>query len=261
VYVVEMTFNILDKKNLDEEDDAINDLFGSLRMNGQILGREYPVCQTKGSIIGYVLCPERDSLKGPNNNKYVNSHIKKLKEHGLSKPKIRVLGQEMNPLVVDACSEVKWYILHTPYASLTPPLWCGEHYESIPLYRLPKTYDDEYYDIMCWQTDWQACDDLQMNCSTGERFGTKNISDINSSLSKQGIDICKRIKKLTGKPIYYYLYRYGGRSLKAELDRRCPKCNGKWLLKEPLHDRFDFKCDKCHLLSNISWAYRHKTNQ
>ena len=27
-------------------------------------------------------------------------------------------------------------------------------------------------------------------------------------------------------------------------------------LNKPLHGKFDFRCDKCHLLSNIAWSVR-----
>ncbi|MFA0698754.1 DUF2310 family Zn-ribbon-containing protein, partial [Vibrio sp. 10N.222.49.C9] len=56
-------------------------------------------------------------------------------------------------------------------------------------------------------------------------------------------------------PTYYYLYQVGGESLKQEQQRKCPKCGGEWLLDEPLHDMFHFKCDSCRLLSNISWDH------
>jgi len=46
------------------------------------------------------------------------------------------------------------------------------------------------------------------------------------------------------------------RSLSAEMRRKCPGCRGPWLLKKPLHGKFDFRCDKCHLLSNIAWNIR-----
>ena len=48
---------------------------------------------------------------------------------------------------------------------------------------------------------------------------------------------------------------YGARSRARELARLCPMCGGSWRLEEPWHI-FDFKCDRCQLLSNIAWDVR-----
>jgi predicted nucleic acid-binding Zn ribbon protein len=122
------------------------------------------------------------------------------------------------------------------------------------LYLIPHTYDDEYYNVITWQSDYKACDSLQMGCKTGERFGSREISKIDSSLSRRGIEICNQITNLTGLPTYYYLHRYNDQKRALEEKRKCPSCGGDWLLKESLHELFDFKCDQCRLLSNISWS-------
>ncbi len=56
--------------------------------------------------------------------------------------------------------------------------------------------------------------------------------------------------------VYYYLYKYNGKSRTIEESRKCPNCKGGWFLNEPLHGIFDFKCDKCHLVSNVAWDVR-----
>ncbi|HIP76018.1 MAG TPA: hypothetical protein EYH12_02510, partial [Psychromonas hadalis] len=55
---------------------------------------------------------------------------------------------------------------------------------------------------------------------------------------------------------YYYLYRVAGTSLESEQQRKCPSCGGEWRLEKPLFDIFDFKCDQCQLVSNISWDFK-----
>lgn len=90
----------------------------------------------------------------------------------------------------------------------------------------------------------------------GGRFGIFQLSKHESSLSKRGRDICDRLTFTTGIPTYYYLLKLSGRGLKAEQNRKCPSCNGEWLLEEVLHGVFDFKCDNCRLLSNIAWSVR-----
>lgn len=62
-----------------------------------------------------------------------------------------------------------------------------------------------------------------------------------------------RVEEKTSKPVFYYLYNC--RELR-EIDdrgRKCPSCGGAWYLEETLHNIFDFKCDNCGLLSNLSW--------
>ena len=64
-----------------------------------------------------------------------------------------------------------------------------------------------------------------------------------------------KIEENADIPTYYYLYRVGGINLKSEQQRRCPQCDGDWALKESIHQVFDFKCDDCRLVSNLSWDY------
>ena len=136
---------------------------------------------------------------------------------------------------------------------LASPLSCGDCFMSVPLYTIPPTYDNsEYYDVLSWELDYQACDRLQMNCRTGERFGIQQMSEPDSTLSQQGRDICDRITRSTGKPTFYFLYRYVKRTtLAREQARRCPGCGGNWLLEQRWHI-FDFRCDVCRLVSKFS---------
>ncbi len=77
------------------------------------------------------------------------------------------------------------------------------------------------------------------------------MQEIDSQLSKEGIEICRKIEELTNIPTYYFLYNYK-KTKEGHLPKPCPTCNKKWHLKERLHDFFDFKCDKCKLLSTVS---------
>lgn len=77
------------------------------------------------------------------------------------------------------------------------------------------------------------------------------MQKIDSYLSKDGIEICKKIEELTSIPTYYFLYNYR-KSRGDKSSRPCPICNNKWDLKEQLHNFFDFKCDICRLLSTKS---------
>jgi predicted nucleic acid-binding Zn ribbon protein len=130
----------------------------------------------------------------------------------------------------------------------------GDTLLPIPLYRNSPTLNGDHKAVIKWQTEWQACDELQMagGCKA-EHAALKEITQISSDLFRRGWDIRGRIEYVTGIPTYYYLYRVGGISLEDEKLRKCPKCGGEWRLDEPLHDIFYFKCDTCRIVSNISW--------
>uniref|UniRef100_A0A486XK01 Zn-ribbon-containing, possibly nucleic-acid-binding protein n=1 Tax=Rheinheimera sp. BAL341 TaxID=1708203 RepID=A0A486XK01_9GAMM len=57
----------------------------------------------------------------------------------------------------------------------------------------------------------------------------------------------------TCSPVYYALYSGSSKDCRNENNKLCPGCGAKWRLSAPLHELFDFKCDKCRLLSNIAW--------
>ena len=170
--------------------------------------------------------------------------------------RISVLGEEPESMPLCGCKVVSNFILFTTYLSLESSLKCATCFGVIPLYKIPKTSYDEHYKIICWQSDYQSCDSLQMNCVVGERFAINQLSKYDSQLTKQGLAVCQSIEEVTNKKVYYYLYKGSTKSYKSELLRKCPSCQGDWRLNEPWHSIFDFKCDHCNLLSNIAWDVR-----
>ena len=249
MYTAELIFELEQGKDTKNAEEAIDLLLGTLRMNGQILGREFPIGRKDKTYRAYLLLPTPDSLDKNYANNYVRDAIHKLDEVGLNYSSV-LIGEEPYAASVCRCGASESFILYTHYISLESPLRCGCCFGIVPLYRLPPTSNGEYVDILTWQSDYKACDTLQMNSATGERFALHQISRYNSSLSQRGIEICNHITILTGIPTYYYLYRAIGRGKKSEQKRKCPSCNDEWLLKEPLHQLFDFRCDHCRLLSN-----------
>ena len=252
MYTAEIIFELNDPSSFEKAHDIFSGYLGALRMNGQILGREFPAIKRDNSLISYVFIPDSNSLTGWFSNKYVRDSLDKCAKNHIH-PSSRIVGKEFESAPPCTCVSRDSYILYTHYIAMETPLRCGDCFGTVPLYTVPKTYHDEYYDIICWESDYQACDTLQMHCRTGERFGLKQMEDFNSSLTKNGLEICGRISQLTGKKTYYSLYRYRNNpSMRKELARKCPSCGGEWLLEERLFNLFDFKCEKCSLLSNIS---------
>jgi predicted nucleic acid-binding Zn ribbon protein len=87
----------------------------------------------------------------------------------------------------------------------------------------------------------------------------REMGDVNGALSRQGRAICEKITQKTGSPTYYFIYKYRVVNRATEKKRKCPGCGGKWLLKEMMHDKFDFRCDTCFLVS--MFAGRLRSNQ
>lgn len=254
--IVEAKFKINNHEHGDKILELINSLLGSYRSNGQILGQEFAIFQQNQEYITYLKLPDIDSLKKAYNNKYIAQNFEKLSNIGLEKPIFTILGEDAESASLCNCDTPKSYVLFTSYLCLESPLRCFDCFGTIPLYRIPKTYEEEYYDIICWQNDYQSCDRLQINCKVGETFAMNQMFKLNSALTKQGLKICRKISKITQKDTYYYLYKGKSRGIKFEQARVCPSCQEQWLLEQGIHGMFDFMCQKCLLLSNISWDVR-----
>ncbi|MFD2179272.1 Zn-ribbon-containing protein [Veronia pacifica] len=257
MFVVELTFECFDNTTISAVDRAVNGLMDALRYNGQVLGREFPMVMGDGLFQVRAVCPEQDSLNPVHHSGQVMGAMKKLSEACLLSPKVRVLGRDLNSEASADNSERSWQVLYTTYVHTCSPLRCGDSLLPIPLYHLPATFNGDHKAVVRWQTEWQACDEIQMaGAFKAEHAALAEITEIDSLLSIKGWDIRGRIEYLTGIPTYYYLYRVGGKDRDSEESRCCPKCGSEWRLPQSLHDIFDFKCDRCRIVSNLSWDFQ-----
>ena len=232
---------------------ALHSLLASWRMNGQIIGTEHGIARADSSYTISVICPEATALHEEWDNKYVRAAKAEIQRLELLAQPIRSIGYDIEAMTLCCCQTISSFILMTHYLSMESPVRCGDCFCPIPLYRLPKTYDDEYYNIIVWQSDYQACDRLFMNSRVLERATNRELSRFHSKLSQDGYALCRQLEKLTGIPVYYSIKTHYGRSQQQEQQRQCPACGGPWLLEEAWH-AFDFKCESCRLLSNIAYS-------
>ncbi len=253
MYVAEILFRRRGKPATGNELDAIQGALGLLRQSGQILGREFPILTRRGGYSARVLVPDRDALRPRHHSSFVRGQLARLSESGIAPVRMNIVGKDAAGGPADRCRAPGWHILFTTYLAIAPPLRCGRCFRPVPLYRIRDPRERLAYELLCWESDYQACDTLQMNCRTGERFGTRELSDPGSSLGRRGRLICRRIRRLTGVPTYYYLLRASGAKKGTEENRPCPGCGGRWRLRERLHGLFDFKCDRCRMVSNLAW--------
>ncbi|MGF1760816.1 Zn-ribbon-containing protein [Photobacterium sagamiensis] len=256
MYITELDFEVYCDTSLGAVEKAINYCLDCLRYSGQIIGRELPIAMDGGNFVARVVCPEANSLHPDFHSPQVKLAFDQLSKSGLLRPKVKVIGEDMNSDPSDECEKPSWQILYTSHLHTCSPIRCGEHFQPVPLYRLPSLENGDQKQLIKWQEDWSACDQLQMNASVVEHPTLLEISSSKSTLFRRGWDLCRRMEVVSDIPTYLYIYRVGGESKESEQARVCPVCGGNWALDEPLHEIFDFKCDECRLVTNLSWDFK-----
>lgn len=234
-----------------EDIDAVESLMATWYKNGQLLEWQTALCDDSLRI--FALLPRGDSLDAAHNNTYAAEEYQALADRGLA-PHVTVIGPDPSSPGPCSCTTRSSLVLFTNYSTRESPARCGDCFDPVPLYELPHTHDHEHLNILQWADDYRACDTLQMHCTTGERFGERQVGQHDSPLSRNGRELAKNLSERTGLAVYYYLARGRGISLEQEQSRRCPSCGGAWLLDERWHGLFDFRCDACHVLSNIAFS-------
>ncbi|MCT2562494.1 Zn-ribbon-containing protein [Chryseobacterium herbae] len=252
MFIQEVSIDINSKVNKDELFQEFNLLMSFYRGNGQTQGRIESQYINKNKIVALPFTLEKKSLDKKNNNTYVTRQIEKIETLSKSSISIKTVGKTLEDYKGGCqCKKSDFFILITTYISIDSPITCGNCNQSVPLYKLPKYRDFGYMPILNWETNYQSCDRLQMNCEVGERWSLNQMQELNSQLSKQGIEICEKLQELTKIPTFYFLYNY--RKYKSDQSNRpCPGCGKTWNLKTP-HDYFyDFKCEDCKIISTLS---------
>ncbi|VTR62559.1 Zn-ribbon-containing, possibly nucleic-acid-binding protein [Actinobacillus pleuropneumoniae] len=128
---------------------------------------------------------------------------------------------------------------NTTHLDSCSPLYNGDDFGAIPLYKATNQQQQLGEQLIKWQENWQACDQLQMNGETLEQQALAQISEVDSELSQAGIDLCRQLEAISGVPTFYYLYRLGN-DLAAEHQRKCPKCGGEWKLAQSFTSNIPF---------------------
>ena len=252
VHIHRITFNAGPDVPDEIVSEAADGLLGALRMNGQILGRDHTLYGDGGALVAIVRTPEPDSLGGRFHGRYVREALDRGRGQGID-----VVVGDVSDWTEAAthcqCASRSGLVLYAAHDDAMSPLRCLDCFAPVSLYHLPVMGSGEFHELICWQSDFESCDRLRMNCATLERAATREISELRSALSIAGRGHADELARSTGLPVYYALHRAHGRSLRTERARRCPGCDGAWLLPEALHGRFDFRCDACRLLSRIGF--------
>ena len=252
MFIVEIKFAVPAEHEPSEVEDTVWNLLAAWDKNGQIHDHYSLFAAPDGGLRALANIPEETALDDVHANRWVNNALAKLRTGGMAPPTVEVKGVEVDGWDACTCKQRSALMLITNFLSGESPVKCLDCYGVVPLYRLPHLADTEDTGLLLWQEDYRPCDTLQIGCQTGERFALREMYRVGSSLSRHGRELCERIEASTGIPTYYYLHKWNRRNHTHERKRRCPSCEGSWLLPEPIRPIFDFRCDRCRLLSNIA---------
>lgn len=254
MYVAELQFGIIADTSYPVAEQAIRNYLETLIFNGQILGREFPTYLQQDSFISRIILPETAALASHYHSASAKQALMALGDAGLAYPKLSVLGEDLMSNHTDPCEVPSSLILYCRFGLMNSVLYCAEHFAPIPLYRVLPTSGPDHQDLIRWQLQFQALDEIQMQEQRVLPKSAENsLQQLNSRLNRQGRKFAAQIARQQRVPVYFALYSGSSRNCATETDKCCPGCGQAWRLAEPLHQLFDFQCQHCWLVSNIAW--------
>lgn len=245
--IAKITFKPL-INNKDESLNSLDLLLNSLRNNGQILSR-FVIEEDNGCYVVRVCITDDDALE----DKYYNNFFKENSvDFDIS---FEILNDELYSTDSCCCKKHSYLIMMPDIEEDSSPIYCGDCKKEISVIHLPYLYNDEsHYSILNYQETYQAVIKLWYE-GLSDRFTKNQLTNYNSKLNKDGINLCQELEKKTGIPTYMFIRNPIGGWYQYEKNNKnvlvCPKC-GKDFRKV----NFDgYKvCDDCRL------AFWHNEN-
>lgn len=235
----------------DQIGSALYPLLQAYRSTGQIISSEHVISRQNNEYSVCVVLPESVALNAEFDNSLVQDSKNLLLRFGIEPGEPVHRGQIIDSGGIGTYDDAAFLVLFTTFLSLESPVRSDNGLRPIPVYRLPSSARKVAQEILSWQTAYNLCDTLQMNCSIGEQFGLREVTRIDSALSKEGLRVREQLEVSARKPVFYYLYTPPP-SVGIAFDRSaCPVCGStEWRMPSLLCNLFDCKCDACRLLSN-----------
>ncbi|MFN4152447.1 MAG: DUF2310 family Zn-ribbon-containing protein, partial [Candidatus Sericytochromatia bacterium] len=196
MFIFEISLEI---KNTQNKEEIINNLWtfsASLLHNGQILQSIDIISENKNKIFIIVLCPEMLSLNNKFSNKYVISSLNELEKSADTNIEIKFIGKDAeisSDKDIECCNKTNYYILFNHYFKKQSPVSCGNCFKPIPIYKICK---EKNLGILAWQENYKACDWLQLGSTVGKKFGLNEMSNFDTKLTKEGLEVCKNIEEI-----------------------------------------------------------------
>lgn len=231
--------------------ELLGNLLSAMYQNGQISEPNHIYFPENDFLCTFVCLMDIHALDKSSFNSYGIDDLSRIKDENII---FTILGQNTDYPPTISLSDSKELILFTKCGSYLSPIRDLNTFNPIALYTLPKTNNDKesHYNVVHWQSAYQSLDSLNM-WGINELFALEQLGNKDSEINQMGLEICQKLMTALNKPVYYYLHRYYSDDFDNDENICCPSCGGKWLLDERLHGIFDFKCDKCHLLSNLAY--------
>ncbi len=253
MYLAELKFRVIADTNLDQAETAIRSYIEALIFNGQVLGREFPTAWQQDSFSSRVVLPAQDALAQRQHSTKGLHALQQLAAAGLAYPQMNILGMDLMSQHTDPCTAAECYILYSRFSDTCSPVRCGTDLAPVPLYQL-KTPATDHEALIRWQLQYQALDEIQMQqARVLQHMAERSLQQLHSKLNRQGRQLARQLAQHNGIKLYYALYSGSSSNCALEADKRCPGCGGQWRLTPSLLQLFDFKCDRCYLVSNIAW--------
>lgn len=144
-------------------------------------------------------------------------------------------------------NETTGFILHPGAAS---PIRSIDTFLPFPLYLLPPTSTDgtNYFNLVSWERDYEALYRIWFRGNIDEGYFLNLLSNYESPLTLEGLQICRLISRLTSKRCYYYLFRSPNEE-NHHRNNQCPGCGNDWKLPAPMFNAYEYKCDHCCIVS------------
>lgn len=257
MWVAELCFKVIADTDYSRAEAALRRYLEALIFNGQVLGREWPTHFAQDSFYTRVVLPAADALHPSQHSERGRLALAQLGDAGLGYPQLAMLGHDLMSNHSDPCHdegvEPTAYIWYSRFAQMNSVLYCADHFAPVPLYRAAVRTTNDYEDVIRWQLQYQALDEIQMQETSMLPSTEQALQDVNSRLNHAGRQLAQECATALKRPVYYALYSGSSDDCQREVSKTCPSCGGHWKLDEPWHGLFDFRCERCSLVSNIAW--------
>jgi predicted nucleic acid-binding Zn ribbon protein len=233
-------------------EDIAETYLGTLYKSGQLCG-EYFLTWTRGRLNAHVLLAGRAAIAPRHHSQYGKRELKKVTDAFGGAPAWRILDDQARQRP-SSWKGAPFLYLFTHAFDWASPVCRGDGKPPVPVFGLSLDFEHKEQ-LYFWQRSYYHHDNIWLGSGALEIGAYRQLADPESELAKHGRDLCRKIENATGKPTFYYLTRYWGRS-NGEEKRLCPGCGNAWRAKRLRESsgpfwQFDFKCDRCRLVSHL----------
>ncbi len=253
MYLAELTYKVIADTNFSRAETAIRAFSEALIFNGNTIGRDMPTAWQQDRFSSRLVIPAPDALQRAKLSPRALQAEQQLMAAGLAYPQIQVLGMDIMSQH-SSNSPAEALVLFTTFSDNCSPLRNMADLAPIPLYQWRPAMGVDHESLIRWQLQFQALDEIQQQQQRVLKKTAENsLQQLHSVLNQQGRQLAKKLSLHNNLPVYYALYSGSSSDCQAEQSKLCPGCGASWRLNTPMLALFDFKCDSCHLLSNIAW--------